>query len=386
MFIGKNKFDFLAITTGVLLFFAMQPFFLWGLSEHMEMLILCAPVSIMIVKNDIRNNKIAFILFLLILLFNNFIHSYNFIYAFYLSLIVFVPFCQKKFSEGTFDVFRKFLAICLVISLIEWILLIFGFSLPSYPLKPLNQLKEYWYLAYPPLLVKADILLEYRFYGPFDEPGVVGTICFLILYIENYNLKDIFNVVFFIAGLFSLSFFFIAGSLLYLLFKYSIHKIHYLLLFSIILMFFYSATKDDPILNELVYSRFEFDASTGKFAGDNRSTTSLDNYYNSIKGTQGYFFGVSENHYSDFFGASSYKTAVLRYGMFFCFLYSLFFVLLAISKKLSLFDLFVFFLMFFSTIYQRPRFYDVVFVFLFSHYIVSHSKIHIHKRNSILIK
>ena len=82
-----------------------------------------------------------------------------------------------------------------------WLLLFFGIPVPGKIIAPLNAVKTYNYIAYPFLVIPnylgagLDVYFQsLRFCGPFDEPGVVGTIAGLMLYIDNFNLKDKRNI------------------------------------------------------------------------------------------------------------------------------------------------------------------------------------------------
>ena len=372
----KKRIDLLSIVTGFLLLLALQPYFVWGFSNYMMLLVLIAPIAPMAYKLDINKEKHLFLLFFFILFSNAIIHNFNFVYIIYLLMFVFIPFCQKDYANNTFDAFRNVIAIIFAFSLIEYLyVVLLGRELPGYILSPLNELKQYDYTVYPPLLVVSNTFLEtIRFLAVFDEPGVVGTVSMLILFVEDYKLKNICNIIVFIAGIFSFSFFFYVATLLYWGIRYGKNNIRYILFFFVASCVFYVATKDNPVLDELVYSRFEYDKDKGTLAGINRSSDKLDSYYDKIKGTWGYFWGVDVENLDDYGSTSSYKTEVLRYGMVFCVLYVVFFMFLARHRRLSLTDFLLLSVMILGTLYQRPRFFDVVFVYLFSQFIVAHAR------------
>jgi predicted RNA-binding protein with RPS1 domain len=82
-----------------------------------------------------------------------------------------------------------------------------GYSL----IDPLNPLKDFLYKQYPFLVMPNEVInVEFpRFYGVFDEPGVIGTFAGIMLFAERYNLKKISNIILFVSGVFSFSLFFI---------------------------------------------------------------------------------------------------------------------------------------------------------------------------------
>ena len=368
------KKDYLAIVAGILLVLAIQPFYVWHLPGRLNLLVLIAPIVPLIIKNDISRNKDAFVFFLVILLLNVLIHGYNLLYSIYLLAFVFVPFGKLNFTIKVYDFFKKALSVCLAISLMQWVLFWLGIGMPNFYVEPLTEAKPYDYTAYLPLLVVPNTILEsFRFSACFDEPGVVGTICLLILFVEQFKLNGFYNIVILIAGICSFSMFFFGGTIGYFLIKYGLKKPLYIVMFLLVMGGFYLATKDNEVLDELVYSRFEWDEDAGSFAGDNRFTDVVDSYYNSIKGTSSYYFGLDEKKMATVVdeGSYGYKIAVMRYGMVFFASYVLFFLWFALKKRLSIMSFCFFAFALIATLYQRPNMYDVVYVFLFTQIIVS---------------
>ena len=150
--------------------------------------------------------------------------------------------------------------------------------------------------------------------------------------------------------------------------RFGLKKPLYIALFALAVGTFYLATKDNEVLDELVYSRCEWDEDAGSFAGDNRFTDNVNTYYNSIKGTSSYYFGLDVKKLEAVVdeGSYGYKIAVMRYGMVFFALYIVFFLWFAVKKKLSPINFCLFVFVLIATLYQRPNLYDIVYVFLFS--------------------
>ena len=103
-----------------------------------------------------------------------------------------VPFGSKRFMVNVFDRYKTLYSIIIGISILVWLLLFFGIPVPGKIIAPLNAVKTYNYIAYPFLVIPnylgagLDVYFQsLRFCGPFDEPGVVGTIAGLMLYIDN---------------------------------------------------------------------------------------------------------------------------------------------------------------------------------------------------------
>lgn len=118
-----------------------------------------------------------------------------------------------------------------------------------------------------------------------------------------------------------------------------------------------------------MWSRFEWNATEGKFAGDNRMTEDGERYIEKIKGTHEYYFGV--DNISEFWKAagesSSYKNIIAMYGIIFFVLYCAFFVKLG-KDNCNTRSSFVLYLLLFSVnMYQRVDLYSLPIMFLYSY-------------------
>lgn len=370
-----------ALFVACLLFLVLQPYFVWHLPSMIKLLIFSLPAVLSLRHIDFcRKNHFFF--FLCILLFGNIVQGNNLIYSVYLLSFSVVPFIKRDYAEKVYRCFKIIISYVLLLSLIEWILYLLGFSLPNYIIDPLTEMKDYNYIVNLPFSVVPNFILDsYRFHGCFDEPGVVGTIALLLLYIEDYNLKDYKNIIILIAGICSFSFFFILGTFIYLTIKLFYKNPLYIFIFIFAIAVFYHYTKDNEVLSELVYARLEWDSSSNSFVGDSRATDYFKSYYESVKGTWGYYFGVGQDelaYHND--GGYGYRNAVLRYGAIFCGLYVLFFIVYAYSQKLSRLSFIIFCIMLCATLYQRPNMIDATFLFLFTQYINNHCPLYISNR------
>ncbi len=364
-----------AIITAIFLLIALQPYFIWHLPPTLKLFVLASPSILLVRKLDIRKYNKSFVLFFSLLLLNNIIQGFSIIYSIYLLLFSIIPFVKRDYALVVFKYFKTILALVFSFSLFEWMLYLMGVQLPGFYIEPLTEMKTYDYTVYIPFLVVPNLLLDsFRFLSVFDEPGVVGTISLLVLFVESYKFNDWRNVIIFIAGISSFSFFFILGSLLYMTIVFLSKKPYVIFAFILVLFIFYNCTKDNEVLDKLVYSRLEWDSSSGTFAGDNRATDNFKSYYDSIKGTSGYYWGVGQkalDNHND--GGYGYRNVILRYGAVFCFLYVIFFICFAYTQRLSLLNNILFCLMLLATLYQRPNMLDASYIFLFTQFINNHT-------------
>lgn len=352
------------------MFLLMLPYYVWELPIQLLLLIQIVPVVFFLKKNDFKNSISFhfFILFLLLMIYTSLVQGLTLAYmAFVISIAIF-PFGERKFSSGVYKYLKLIYAYVSLGSLVVWALVLLGFSFPSQVIEPLNSLKPYTYTAYPLLVIPNILDVDFfMFNGPFDEHGVVGTFSWFFMYIERYNLKSFQNIIIFIAGLCSFSLAFILGSIAYFIFILFFSKSKkWLFLAILIAPLFYVVTKDIPVMQDNIYSRFEFDKDTGKISGDSRSTQEFDAYFEKIKGTSIYYFGADKTVIDRFSGSAGYRNAILKYGAIFYYLYLFLFISMAWFRTKSVKKTAFFAFMIIAMFYQRPGLNDLNYVFMLS--------------------
>ena len=219
-----------------------------------------------------------------------------------------------------------------------------------------------------------------RFPGPFDEPGVIGTISLLILYIEKFNFKKWKNIVIFLSGILSFSLFFYIASFIFAAYYVFINKVKTIYRIVVIISVFtlIILSMENVAFSNYILARIQWDSESSSIIGDNRAQEDLKSYFNKIKGTSIYFWGlglVDRDLMQSFDGSAGYRNAILRYGLVGCLLYILFFVSFAYQRLGLKRNFFLFLVLFLSTLYQRPGFLSIHYIFLFVSFIMINSKI-----------
>lgn len=369
---------------GVLLFLAMRPYFTWGISGSYAQLLFVFPLAILFCINSkiTRQNVFYFFVFMLTLLFASISQNRNIMGMLSLIVLAGVPFVSRGYMIKVYDKYKMIYLIVVGLSICMWSFVQMGMGFGGVVISPLNTVKTYDYMAYPFLVIPNYMGIDsyfqsLRFCGPFDEPGVVGTIAGLMLYIDDFNLKDKRNIVILLSGLLSMSLFFYLLSIVfavYYLFTKQI-KIKYrifVVLFVILLIVF---SKQSPVLNLLIWDRLEYDKTEGAISGDNRASEELKVYFDSIQGTSEFWWGIdNKSRLSEFSDSAGYRNAVLSNGAIVCIMYLLFFILFAISSIKSIWYIIIFISLLLMTLYQRPGLFSVNYIYLFSMYIIMHSK------------
>lgn len=276
---------------------------------------------------------------------------------------------NKKAFLNAFHNFVIVLAFLLVPSLTMYVLVTFlGLPISSVEVQPINALKEYTYSQYPFLIVDniERNLIVTRFHAMFDEPGVIGSIAGLVLWINRFNLKKWYNIVLFISSIFTFSLFFYLLSIIYVVLYSKIKTKTAIFIISVISIPI--LLQKLPDLEILIFNRFKIE--NGIWSGNSRSSGSFDVWYQSFKNSDAYLFGLGTGSnliYNK--GGASYKDIIVNYGLLSFLLFCLSWILLSFSK-LPIKYLLLSTLIILMFIYQRPFMFNpfVLLMFLYCAY------------------
>lgn len=217
------------------------------------------------------------------------------IYSFVVTILTSLsPTLQYKL----FNFIYKSFALIVGLSAALFLLLLFNIPIPSlgYITHPLYDF--YWYDNYI-LLIQGCYGI--RFNAIFCEPGHLGMIIAFLLTVKKINLKNKFTIILLFAQILTLS---LAGYILtfigYILnlFIDNRKKLISQILkggctLLIIYLFTVNYNNGKNLVNELIFSRLEYDKEEGTISGDNRASEYLQEYYDNLKG-EDLIFGISE--------------------------------------------------------------------------------------------
>lgn len=367
--ISKNKQPLIA---AILIIYLIRPYFTWSgfLSTTYAIYFATVLLGFLFLSNiDLSKGKLLIFAFMAITLGYAVGNGYNLLFTVTFIPLVFIPFAKLEFYKETYRQFLNVLAILLGISLFIWILVQIRVLGPLGTISPLNKAKQYDYYVYPLLVAAGD---TFRFCGLFDEPGVVGTLMGIILCIQKFDFNDRKNLLFLACGIASLSMFFYGLVFVYYLYYYAFYKrqIKKLSLFLIISVAIFVAITQIPALYEVLGSRFEWNADSNTFMGNNRSGTLMTEYFDSIIGTDVFWYGLDPNMREDFSeqfgGEASYMTSIIYNGVILFGSYVAFFIFFGWKNRQNINSFLLFALVFIATIYQRPFLYHTEYIFLWS--------------------
>lgn len=375
----------LAFIAGVLIFLWLDPYFAWRFSD-LKFFTCTIPLCgiFFLQTKEIKTPEIGLWLFFAAILFlAAFCARSSIAGTFAMLILVVIPFTPPTFLKSTYKYFKTIYGVTIIISVFVWILTLTGIQIPHEIIPPVNALKEYNYCAYPFLVTPNVNDLLYipnnvvRFCGLYDEPGVVGTISLLILFIERFNLRSKLNMGIFIAGLCSLSLFFYLTCAIYLIYYVFVvgHSITNRIVSVVLIASFVIFTQENQLMKTMIWDRMAWDETGGTIVGNNRASEDFKVYYNSIVGTEKFYWGEEDKNISIQFSESAgYRNAILRYGAVSCILYLLFFLIFAYSRISDKKQALLFAAILITTLYQRPNFFAPHYIFLFTMCIILFSQ------------
>lgn len=382
MTLTKKK-EFSSWISAILLYLLLMPYFVWTITDY-QLYYAITPLSFIFYINRKQGNTdfgfaMGFIFLVLVASFTGGKNIFGFLSCAFLASVFLV---NKDYMSSTYTKFRNIYAVLISLSLISYFLVMFlNVHLPYTTIDALNILKSHNYYAYP-FLITSDThnIVEkmFRFHGLFDEPGVVGTMSLLFLFIEKFNLRKWYNVVILISGIMSFSMFFFAATLIYLfyyVFTNSKSSVFFKLLVVGLVVFGSIKSMDNDVAQMLIWDRFTWDASENKFAGDSRAASDLETYVDGIRGTSQYFFGGTDMATRDSFrGSYSIQNIILDYGLIIVILYFLFYSAFSHRYIRESKRYLLFLAILFLTFYNRPAIFVMTYHFLFASMVYSFSK------------
>lgn len=288
------------------------------------------------------------------------------------TLLLFVTyvtlfFVSDEYKEKAFTLFSKSLATLVFFSCTFWLVHNYVIQIPFY-----------FSLAYADLLGKGEDLsfqnyiffiqpeLDYfRFYSVFDEPGVLGLLCAMVLYGNRYDLKDRNNIILLIGGgaTFSLAFYVITliGIIVCLAIERKIKQIFiFVSTCAMIFPFLYSMN----LFQSLIVGR----ALGFRQAVSERTGYYLDQYFSEFITRSQFLYGeslsfLSQNKY--LLEGQGYKFFFIEYGLIGFILMLLLYVFMVDVRRLNMY-VFFFFVLFLLSFIQRPFMFTPWQIALFS--------------------
>lgn len=361
----------------VILFVMTNPFFLWFAPVKTVAVILFYGVSLYHSAPINKRQRTGFLLLTIfyLLVAIRYGPALSMIYTMAIPIVFLI---DKSFLCRCFDKFIKIFAVLITISIVVYVMVaILQMNLPHTQIKPINSLKEedgFLYNRYFMLLVDpTERGFLTRFYGLYDEPGVVGTIASVILVSNKYAFKkNKYLIPIFVAGFFSFSLFFYIISIVSVFFNIRKGNIIFLLITIPIIIY---ALSFIPGVDILIYNRFLFE--DGVWLGNSRSTEGYDAWFSKFVNTADVWFGLGPGAnllYNK--GGASYKDLIVNYGIVMFLMYSMSLFLLIIKTKSTIREIIIASVIIFGYVFQRPFITDVFMVLSILYVLFNNETVH----------
>lgn len=266
-------------------------------------------------------------------------------------------------------IFINFYAGVLLFSTIIYVLVILGMPIYSYQVS-INDPYYSWGFSNSLFLILPITSFPFpRFQSIFLEPGHLGMISSLMLYMIRYNMRSWQGIIIFLSSLLSMSL--AAYMLLFLgmvIYKLSFGNL--LKTITFLLMILMTCTMaynffPNSYFSQAILLRLEYDEDKG-FKGNNRISEDFEYYYNNkFYKTEHVLLGIGGDNISTISGEggnSSYKVFIVQYGILGLVVLSVFFfVIVWYSKSSFVRGL----LLYVASFWQRPYALWEVELFLF---------------------
>ena len=267
-------------------------------------------------------------------------------------------------------IFINFYAGVLLFSTIIYVLVILGMPINSYQVS-INDPYYSWGFSNSLFLILPITSFPFpRFQSIFLEPGHLGMISSLMLYMIRYNMRSWQGIIIFLSSLLSMSL--AAYMLLFLgmvIYKLSFGNL--LKTITFLLMILMTCTMaynffPNSYFSQAILLRLEYDEDKG-FKGNNRISEDFEYYYNNkFYKTEHVLLGIGGDNISTISGEggnSSYKVFIVQYGILGLVVLSVFFFVIVWYSKSSFVRGLL--LLYVASFWQRPYALWEVELFLF---------------------
>ena len=229
--------------------------------------------------------------------------------------MLFVILLKYKSQSELLEFITKWFARFLLVSLICYILFLFGINInPTYLTYNDGRYPCWNYYLF---LIPTYFIDMFRFSSIFMEPGHLTMGLVPLIVAHRFDLKNKYVLILFIVEIATFS---LAGYITmftaFLLFNWNkkhIKQIFYATIICLFVLFVLHITNNDSFLDHFLWRRLEI--ADGNISGYNRTTESLDDLYNSILNSPDKWTGRQNLTLSDYGANAGFQIYVVQYGL-----------------------------------------------------------------------
>lgn len=360
IFYGENLMsNTLNWAFSILAIMSLYPYFLWNNSYIYKSIFIFTLILtfVLLIQKKIKKNDIKIFLVLLFwclyAIFPRNLEDLNFFSTGVLAILTFSLLPDEN-KLNIFERFRHILCMILLISIIEYPLIVLGIIGSIGNIEPFSEIKllrGQFYINYIFNIVLNDQHLSigsysfFRFSSIFDEPGLIGSVCAILFFTYPYNqLNKNFKIersILLTSVILSFSLggylLFIIGYFLYFIFSKSKNKIKKITLISIFMIFGISILSNTEggkkYITERVWNNNGLSIAQNNRVDSNFEQLYIDNYNYPLAFILG---NGKDAHVKTGFDVSSYKGFIYNYGLLGVLTILFVFIYIILIKKCSI--------------------------------------------------
>lgn len=371
--ISKHNIEILGII--LILVVGCAPWFIWGYTSPIYVgcvgALLLAFVRLRKIGNVIGNSKYSLVNLAVLLYFLYFVvfqfvvwGDFAFSTIYLIVALLFTIGITDDTKEKAYDKFVKLFAIVVLISLVAWAIHKFIVEFPIISYLDISEMKGARLIMNNHLFFVSSEKNSERFYGVFDEPGVLGTIGAFILYANKYDFKKWYNIALLVACFFTFSLAFFIMTIVGMFFTYSQTPkdvIRGIFGIVIVVLIVYIFLWDNPDFQRLIVGRLTSVDDISGLISNRENLFVQENFANMLSDPITLLLGYGNNSTVGAGTAVSYMRWLLQYG--FVGFAIMCFVLIVLLKEFNKNTL-VFFVLWMMAFSQRPNIFSTAYVVL----------------------
>jgi hypothetical protein len=369
---------------------SLGPYFIWNsdLFKVYSILALVPGVFYFLKQNSIKKKSIYLFVYFLLVLFTLNFSSNGFIFYISPSILLISLFLliSNEQKIRVYHVFFNLFTLSLIPGLALFLLSLLGIDFPWESLEIINGVKGengWFYRNYWGAVVLSSQIFNtgigeiYRFSAIYDEPGVVGTVSALLLVANGFKLETIRSKIILISGMISFSLAFYVLITIYIFLKRPILIVKLIMPILVVIFMIYGELKDNTLMERYLFDRIE-QAIDDPQSKDNRVSSCFQSKFDSFIQYGDIYTGNGANAHSDSgCSVSSYITIIYNHGYIGFILIIIFFIFLFFileSNLRSVLYLYPIILVFILNFYQRPEFFSMWMIVIFSAAILNENR------------
>lgn len=365
----KRNLTIFLLVESFLLFCSSGAYFFWfsRFAVFLSLLVAIFPLILTVSGYEkLDYNRLPIVIcFSLIFAVHTFVIGGSFLYTIMLSIIplfLFVP-SSLRSSIINFYILKAF-PVLLSFSVGAYILEGLNITnLPVFPVEPLNDAKQYYYISHIFFLQDSNALTDFaRFNSYYEECGVIGSMVALFLFSHGERMPLWVKIQYILAGFMTFSLFFYVMFLLYAItsLKSSKRSLIGVLIIACVAGYFVLQSYESDFIE--IYLTNRFSVENGEWVGHDRETNVfMQFFWHDFIYSSDFWLGTTRVKSE---GWSIYRCIVENGILVVAITMALYIICIMRNKGNK--NRWIYLIAFFAMFYQRPEFWSVFYFVFFT--------------------